>query len=502
MKKIFTLICVGMLALTAMAQDRNNDDEVIKLDPRHSRYNAVEGELIVKFADNTVLNISTHADKSLRATGITAVDALLANYNGVKMDRLFPLSRQGKALRRAKSFNGADVVERDLSRLCHVKIVEGKPGEVHQLIAQLNTLPEVEFAEPNYRVSMLGTPATATLPALPPTTSPYFNTDAYIHEPMYAMQWGVEAVHLPQLWAADTVADTSRPIIAILDSGVDINHTDLSANIWTNPDEYADSYNHFYYEPAYGRYIYNGDSRDDDHNGFYNDLHGYDFVNYSGYMQDLNDHGTYCAGIAAAVGNNGSGIVGANPNALIMPITVLDGNGQGTVGAVLQGIRYAVNEGADVLCISFGTYAYSEALAQVLAEAYQSMVIVAAAGNDALPIDPRCGQNRLAQPLFPAAFGFVLGVQATSTTPCPTMHGQLACFSNYDCDGLIYSQYAAAQPYNYEVSAPGVNIVGTVPGGRHIGTDARQALPLDRDAVRRPCQRLAGVPQHRLYGSL
>lgn len=112
----------------------------------------------------------------------------------------------------------------------------------------------------------------------------------------------------------------ASPVIAILDTGVDITHPDLADNIWTNQLE-----------------IDGAEGRDDDGNGFTDDLHGWDFVNQSPRMRDNNGHGTHCAGIAAAVGGNGIGITGANPDAYIMPVTILQSNGTGDVATIIRG---------------------------------------------------------------------------------------------------------------------------------------------------------------------
>ena len=143
-----------------------------------------------------------------------------------------------------------------------------------------------------------------------------------------------------------------------------MTHPDLVDNLWTNPGE-VDG------EKGY----------DNDHNGFANDLHGWDFINNTANVRDYNMHGTHVAGIAAAANNN-IGIVGANPRALIMPVTVMQSDGSGDVATIIQGINYAVSNGATVLNLSLGTYANSRALRQALENAYTTAVIVAAAGND------------------------------------------------------------------------------------------------------------------------
>ena len=461
-------------SVCAFAQDRNNDDEVVKLD-HFSRFNAVEGEVIVKFADNSAFQLKYDRHNKLQGTGMSAVDKTFDKFNVVEVKQLCPNDEKKRSFSSSKSYNGGDVVERDLSRLCLVRIEPDAnraqdtdyniQALTQELIETFNEMEEVEFAEPNYIMYALGIETTSQQTAVSgqqsavsgqraDDSSQWFNYEAYEKEPYYEQQWGIKATKLDEFWAAaennaNGETPKKRPVIAILDTGVDITHPDLEANIWTNPNEIA-----------------NGS--DDDKNGFKDDLHGWDFVNKTGDVRDYNSHGTHCAGIAAAVGDNGKGVTGANPNAYIMPVTVMQSNGTGAISTIIEGIGYAKNNGADIISMSIGTYAYSIALEQALAQAYQKCVLVAAAGNDGMPLDPLCG-GIPAGPMFPAAFTFVLGVEATQKEPdfTPFGCGYRACFSNYDCDGPSYSQYSEEQLYNYELSAPGVKIMSTIPNGKY-----------------------------------
>lgn len=458
MRKFLLFIAFLISVVGLNAQSTNNDDEVVKIDWMN-RFNSVEGEIIVKFADNTPFGLEYDRDNQLKSTGISNVDKVLKRYELVSIDRLCPNDDPKRELRSSKSYNGGDVVERDLSRLCLVKIntPADKAGQpefdirtlTNQLIEEFNAMEEVEFAEPNYIAYSLGMPiANGEQPTAEDDRDPdynYFAYKTYRKEPYYSQQWGITATNIDELWQAyeedyDENPNVDRAVIAILDTGVDIEHPDLADNIWTNPNEIVNN-------------------SDDDGNGYKDDLHGYDFVNKTATIKDYNSHGTHCAGIAAAVGTNGKGIAGANPQAFIMPVTVMQSNGTGSISTIIEGISYAKDNGADIISMSIGTYAYSIALEQVLAQAYQNSVLVAAAGNDGLGIDPRCS-SPFAKPMYPAAFTFVLGVEATS-------ENGLAGFSNYDCDGPSFSQYSEEQLYNYELQAPGVSIISTVPNGKY-----------------------------------
>lgn len=487
MKKLFILTIMALTGMVCLAQSNNNEDEVVKID-WYNQHATKEGELIVKFADNTNLQLQNNNRGMLQSTGMQKVDALLQQYPVAKAERLCPNDNPNRELKTSKSYNGPDVMERDLSRLC--RFVMEDPMQTYQMIEALNELDEVEFAEPNYMAFALG--GTNALNALNGLNAPnaaapapadgdpkpgsYHNTWAYTHSPLYSLQWGISAVHLPELWAADQNNNNERAIIAILDTGVDIEHPDLAANIWTNSGENENGY-------------------DDDNNGFKDDIHGWDFVNKTGDMHDFNSHGTHCAGIAAAVGDNGIGIAGANPKAYIMPIAVLQSNGTGDIATIIQGVNYAKNNGANVLSMSFGSYSYSIAFEQALGQAYQNAVLVAAAGNDGRGIDTRCAL--IAAPMYPAAFTFVFGVEAT------TQGGSLASWSNYDCDGHSYSQYGEEQLYNYELQAPGATIYSTVPNGYYKAySGTSMACPLVAGGISALLHAKPYASQEMLWGDL
>lgn len=300
-------------------------------------------------------------------------------------------------------------------------------------------------------------------------------------DPLFGQQWGLQTMKLPQLWQQPIITQ-KRPIIAILDTGVDIDHPDLKANIWTNTKETEGA-----------------EDYDDDGNGFKDDLHGWDFVNQTGRIGDWNGHGTHCAGIAAAVAGNGIGIVGANPDALIMPVTVMQSDGTGDVATIIKGIDYAVANGADIISMSFGSYGESKAEEQALGRAYQKAVLVAAAGNDGKCLNHKHlkeGQDK-PMPMYPASYTFVLGVQAMNG------EGNITDWSNYDDNGPTYTEWGEDKLYNYELLAPGANIESTYPGGNYkplSGTS--MATPMVTGALSRLIQTKEYANKEYLFGDL
>ncbi|MCL2328201.1 MAG: S8 family serine peptidase [Bacteroidetes bacterium] len=455
-------VALTLTATTATAQSSNNDHQVVQLAP-HTRHNCVPGEVLVQFKPGVTPQI---AQTQLKAAAVTSppttVDNLLAQYD---VQEIEPIVNNAQAApKRYPAPAGVKILNGTLYRLKIGDTGNNKGinplADMYALIEELKKLPEVEFAEPNYLLYSLGNP---------------------VDEPLYSQQWGIPAVKLPSLWQKATLPNGQRKVIAIIDTGVDIEHPDLKENIWTNAGEVGGVAN-----------------RDNDGNGYRNDLHGWDFVNNTPNVRDNNAHGTHCAGIAAAPAN-GIGITGANPNALIMPLAALQSNGTGDIATIIKAVNYAAQNGADVISMSLGTYAYSIAFEQALAQAYQTAVLVGAAGNDALEIDPRCSPNKppTGAPTFPGAFAFVLGVQATQ------QNGSLASFSNYDCDGPVFSQYSEEQLYNYELKAPGVGIYSTIPGGNYRNMNGTSmATPLVAGGVSALLDRKEFPSQEMLWTTL
>ena len=454
MKQFYsTLTSLLLLGATALpmsmsAQVSNdNEDGVVKMNANHSRYDYVPGQVLVKFSDKQTVKVNRAS--AVVSTNVSQITDVLQKYGVGEMKQLLPDAKATYNGRRAKAFNGDIIEEHDLSQLYEVKLPDERVQETMQLVEELQKLDEVEFAEPNYRLYALDD---ATI-------------DGYSGgNPFAASQWYLEDYGVTTLWNKPII-NSKRPVIAILDTGVDITHPDLVDNIWTNAGEYQG-------EKGY----------DNDNNGFKNDLHGWDFINNSPNIRDFNAHGTHVAGIAAA-SNNGIGIVGANPKALLMPVTVMQSDGTGDVTTIIKGINYAIANGATILNMSLGTYANSRALRQALENAYQKAVLVAAAGNDGRCINTPHHPSPCygAAPMFPAAYSFVLGVQAT------TQEGNLASFSNYDDDGPNFSSTSTLQDpdgFNYELKAPGKAMYSTLPGGKYGNLNGTSmAAPLVAGAI-------------------
>ena len=483
---IFTVALTALMAIPAMAQDRNNEDEVVKVDARFSAYNYREGELIVKFKDQSAAQIKAPRRTKFRTSGVNSIDATLRALGVSEVEELMPLSGHQPVKRLARSVNGQTVTAPAMNRIYLMRYNKAKVRNVEEAVAKLAKLKDVEYAEPNRIVYALGgaeamAAQSKALDEAQQQTAGGENRAVSFNDPLFGNQWGLQSMQIPLLWQEPFITN-KRPVIAILDTGVDIDHPDLKANIWTNAKE------------AEGAEEY-----DDDGNGFNDDVHGWNFVNQTGRIGDWNGHGTHCAGIAAAVGGNGIGIVGANPDALIMPVTVMQSDGTGDVATIIKGIDYAVANGADIISMSFGSYGESKAEEQALGRAYQKAVLVAAAGNDGMCLNHKHPEKSqpAPMPMYPASYTFVLGVQAMNS------EGNITDWSNYDDNGPTYSAWGEDKLYNYELLAPGANIESTYPGGNYKSLNGTSmATPMVAGALSRLIQSKEYANKEYLFGDL
>jgi len=484
---LFTILLLFNVTL-ASAQDEPSDFTGRDLRQRENaaqtdRFNFVPNEIIVRFKDEVQLK----SGSQLKSTGISGIDQVLKSAQIENIEPLFPNAERLKSSRIVKTPLGQDMVIPSLHNIYKITLPQLKSNQpqeenIHEYIQQLEEQPEVEYAEPNYIYTIgdfeaAGEEMTMLEALERPANYNISQTASGLipNDPLYNSQWGIPACNIDDVW--NTTTGDSTSIIAIMDTGVDKDHLDLKKNIWENDGEIP------------------GNGQDDDGNGKVDDTWGWDFINNDNEPYDDNSHGTHCAGIAAAVGDNGIGIAGVNWKARIMSVKVFQSSGQGDAATIAQGITYAAEKGATVISMSFGSYAKSLAMQDALANAYANAVLVAAAGNDALCIGPGyCPDMRLGAPLFPGAFSFVLGVEANGNTT-------RAGFSNYDQDGPVFSNYSDL--LNYELKAPGAGILSSIPGGNYreySGTS--MATPLVAGAVSLYREQKPEESQELLFGNM
>jgi subtilisin family serine protease len=218
---------------------------------------------------------------------------------------------------------------------------------------------------------------------------------------------GVSGVDIDALAAWEISVGNPDLVVAVVDTGVYLNHPDLVSNIWRNPGEIANN------------------GIDDDKNGFVDDVNGWDIVDNDSNPNDEMFHGTHCAGIIAASLDNNRGLCGVAPRVKLLPLRVLNAKGEGDTVGLLKAVRYAIDlrkrgENIRVISASLGGGEYLESFKELLDEANRyGIVFVAAAGND--------GKNNDEEPTYPANYPSpnVISVAALDSS------GRLASFSNY-----------------------------------------------------------------------
>ncbi|MBA4015842.1 MAG: hypothetical protein C0483_01505 [Pirellula sp.] len=266
------------------------------------------------------------------------------------------------------------------------------------------------------------------------------SSQAVPNDPSYASLYGLHNtgqtggvidadIDAPEAW---NITTGSRSIVVgIIDTGIDYNHLDLAANVWTNPGEIA------------------GNSIDDDQNGFIDDIHGFDFVNNDGDPMDDHYHGTHVAGTIGAVGNNSLGVVGVNWQTSMMGLKFLDAGGRGTTANAIRAVNYATvmksTYGVNIRLTnnSWGGGSFDQGLLDAInAGGAQDILFIAAAGNDGLNIE--------ADPHYPASYNsqYIVSVAATDASDT------LAYFSNYGATQV-------------DLAAPGVSTYSTAPNNSY-----------------------------------
>jgi subtilisin family serine protease len=261
------------------------------------------------------------------------------------------------------------------------------------------------------------------------------------NDPSFAVEWGLQNtgqyagtpgndIGAPQAWEFTT--GSRSVVVAVIDSGIDLTHPDLVANLWVNPGEIA------------------GDGIDNDGNGFVDDIHGWDFVDNDALPQDGFGHGTHVAGIIGATGNNGVGVTGVNWQVSIMALRIQDDRGAGSTSAMLAAVRYATMMRRDhgiMIVASNNSWdapaGYSGVVEQAIREHGEAgITFVAAAGNNATNTD--------VSPKYPGGYDLPNVITVASLTP----QGGLAASSNYGATSV-------------DVAAPGTVIQSTYKNGTY-----------------------------------
>jgi hypothetical protein len=302
----------------------------------------------------------------------------------------------------------------------HGTLVKVPANSTASALGRLRSDPRIRYAEPNV----------------------VFSADATPNDPLFSRLWGLNNngfpvagrwgtpdadIDAPEAWSVTTGSDSVT--VAVIDSGIDYSHPDLSSQMWINPGENCAGCR--------------TDGIDNDGNGYVDDWRGWDFANGDNDPMDDNGHGTHVAGTIGAAGNNGIGVVGVNWRVRLLPLKFIGADGTGTAADAVSAVLYAADKGAAVLNNSWGGDDYSQALADAITVAdTHGALFVAAAGNS--------GTDNDSMPTYPASYALpnVVTVAATDNSD------QLAYFSNVGRKSV-------------DLAAPGLNIYSTWPGGTY-----------------------------------
>ncbi len=298
---------------------------------------------------------------------------------------------------------------------------------VHQLkldqsqdFQTLSLDPDVEYIEPNYMLSKIPTSTDNKNGGSQQQAFSESEIEA-LASTSYSQNYA--PVQILSSWAMQAPYDVNNlPIVAVIDTGVNINHAVFTESqaIWANSAEIPSN------------------NVDDDFNGYVDDVNGWNFNANTSSPADDDGHGTHVAGIIVGTGLNIFSAPRDQSRILVMPLKFLDGNGSGRTSDAIRAIYYAVDNGAKVINCSWGGGSYSRALLDALTYAYeQQVIVVTASGNSATNID--------STPLYPAAYAVPSNVAVAATTDSDN----LASFSNYGSAAVavaapgyyIYSTY-------------------------------------------------------------
>ncbi len=347
--------------------------------------NYVPGEVIVKLKDQSQAQVGKASTK--------AAMSKIANENGLQLKRSW------------KRFN-----------MHSFKVGKGK--SVEQVVNDLHFDDNVEYAEPNYifnkqSAGIEGQPMSFSEMEAQAANSGYSGSG-----------FGQTSANIDAEQAWTILSNLpDKPVVAVIDSGVDYNHYVFveSGAIWENEDEIP------------------GNNIDDDGNGYIDDVRGWNFVSDTNNPMDDDNHGTHVAGIVLGMTQDILASTLDESIIKIMPLKFLDNQGVGTTSDALEAINYAINNGAHVLNNSWGGGSYSQALQDVIVQAYNGgHSFIAAAGNSA--------NNNDASPVYPANYDVpnVVSIAATSSSD------GLASFSNFGASSV-------------HVASPGISILSTLP---------------------------------------
>ncbi len=389
----------GESATTATAVSA--DSRVVRADAKPSY---VAGEVIVKFKDASGQPSSSLSDDVVVRNDRAALLRLQSKYQLQSRGPVFQRVHEQLQIRMSRgplaTTSAAEAVTpqtpvRDMLRFYVLKTTRN----VEAVCAELSADPEIEYAQPNYLYTPCKTP----------------------NDSDFADQYAHQLIQMEDAW--DICTGSRDVVVALIGTGVDVNHPDLEDNIWVNAREIA------------------GNKIDDDKNGFVDDSHGWNFSTSSGIIAPEHEHETQVAGVVAAVGNDGKGVCGVNWQCSIMALQLSLDYESVDVAAALD---YAAANGARVVNMSFGGDVFGPqgdpVVKTAIDNAYnRGVLLIASAGN-----------ADTSRTHYPAAYPNVMAVASTNGEDTKTGHSTFGLW--------------------VDIAAPGTDIVTTDLGDAYIST--------------------------------
>ncbi|MCM3749432.1 S8 family peptidase [Paenibacillus pasadenensis] len=312
-----------------------------------------------------------------------------------------PEHEQGELIVKFQEGLTADAKHR-IHKQCACRVTEEKSGtgqhivraqkgrcSARKLKERYDQYPEVEYAEPNY----------------------WYRSCLVPQDSYYNLQYGPKLIGAEQAW--DVTTGSGKVTIAVIDTGIDAAHPDLAGKV----------------------------------------LEGRNFSGPAQDTADPNGHGTHVSGIAAAEINNGVGIAGIAPGVRLLPVRVLDAEGNGKMLNIADGIRYAADRGAQVINLSLGGPARSSTLrAAVRYAVAKGAVVVAAAGN-----------TGSAAPVYPAAYDEVIAVGSIGETGAPSPFSAYGSWVDLAAPGehIVSTYLSGSYMYSSGTSMAAPHVAGT-----------------------------------------
>ncbi len=344
----------------------------------------VPGEFIVKLKKDTLFSNSAQHTALNEQYHVSAVEKVFPNAVGTMLDNIY---------------------------LLHVPL----RSDILSIVQEYAMCPDVIYAEANSICYPCHIPNDAN-----------FSIQWYLHNTGQVIWGNITGIpdadiDAPEVW--DMWIGSPEVAIAIIDSGIDYTHPDLASKVWNNTDEIS------------------GNGIDDDHNGYIDDIRGWDFYYNDSNVTDGNGHGTMCEGIAAASTNNGIGVAGVGWNCKIMPVRIANAYWDTDLIKAMKGIVYAADNGANVCSMSFGWTYPPGPIQDAVNYAYNKGVFLCAAA----------GNGNTSDPLYPAGFDNVTAVAATNQND-----GRVTAADWPGGWGSNYGNWV-------DIAAPGILIYNTMP---------------------------------------